>query len=52
MQRGKSKTAQILAVFIMVLALTWSGCAKKEEPKTPLQDWRYFCDHRPGIVSG
>jgi branched-chain amino acid transport system substrate-binding protein len=35
MQRGKSKTGQILAVLMMVLALTWSGCSKKEEPKAP-----------------
>ena len=35
MQRGENKTRQILSVFIMVLALTWSGCAKKEEPQAP-----------------
>jgi branched-chain amino acid transport system substrate-binding protein len=35
MKRGRIRKNRIWAVLLLLAALTWSGCAKKEEPKAP-----------------
>lgn len=35
MKRGRIRENRIWAVLLLLVALTWSGCAKKEEPKAP-----------------
>jgi branched-chain amino acid transport system substrate-binding protein len=35
MKRGKVRRIQISTILLLAVALAWSGCAKKEEPKPP-----------------
>ncbi|MGD9338255.1 MAG: ABC transporter substrate-binding protein, partial [Syntrophobacterales bacterium] len=35
MKRGRIRKNRIWAVLLLLVVLTWSGCAKKEEPKAP-----------------
>ena len=34
-KRGKVRRIQLLTILLLAVALAWSGCAKKEEPKAP-----------------
>ncbi len=52
MKRGKVRKIQILAVLLLATTLTWSGCAKKEEPKATYKIGGIFAITGPASFLG
>lgn len=52
MQHRNSRAEEILAVLLLAVVLIWSGCAKKEEPKTPYKIGGIFAITGPASFLG